>query len=198
MAYDGYKEFYKEFYKNTNGGPVPDDYRETVLYILNSTGLDPVQVEAVSRYLGIGKFEVPHLEERDTLVSIGAKMNLSGAGVLQKITHLIYRCYTVPRRRVLEMGLGEYRETYEPIFGVSGEIRNFQEECGQLDNEYEILLKQAEMKKRQRDKRILEFAKKHEIDENIARRLAGREPMPLSMPEIEEIFRGGIPERWCR
>lgn len=195
QAYDGYFEFYRLVNRDRNGGRLPADYRETVLYILGEAGLDRKEVKAISCYLGLGKFEDGRTEPAD-MKAVGMRMGISAQRVGYKISMLLANCRAEYVREVLDMGIGAYKEAYSKTYGISDAIRVFQKEYQYIDGEYRKLLEKAKELKDQRDRRAEAFAKKYGLEVGQAEMIGGKNPAVLSLPEVGLVLSGGIPKRW--
>lgn len=105
-AYDGYKHFYiYVFGENAmKSMKLPSDYKESVLYVLNNTGLSKEDSDLVQKRFGIGSYDRPsHINNMAETTEGRNKVNL-------EIRRIISECRKNERSDILTHGMKNSEE----------------------------------------------------------------------------------------
>ncbi len=108
--YDGFEQFYKSVFgdKNLENIKLPSDYVETVLDVVNNTGLKSKEIYILVNHFGLGD-----TLERMTLEQIGNTLGCTGQMVRRIEIQALWKCRIKERREKLQKGLARYNLAQE-------------------------------------------------------------------------------------
>ena len=105
-SYDGYKHFYMRIFgeARTELMTLPSDYKESVDYVLNNTGLSETDSYLVQKRFGIGEFDYP------TPVKDMADTTAERTRINADMNHIFSLCREKERTDILKQGLEGLKE----------------------------------------------------------------------------------------
>lgn len=107
---NNYQKFYKAIFKDDFWSPfetmkLPPDYKETICYVLEETGLKTEWIDATERRYGIGRYET-----EESLTAIAAIYGVTDSTIKYYLYNCLRWCTYSPRRKLLQMGLAKYEK----------------------------------------------------------------------------------------
>lgn len=187
---DNYQKFYRAIFKDDFWSPfermiLPPDYKETVRYVLEETGLKAKWIDAAERHYGIGKYKA-----EESLTAIAAVYGVADTTVKYYLYNCLRWCAYSSRRKLLQMGLTAYEKENETFHTFPDLVMEFQKKYQALETERQrLLLEKAKLVASMNDL-VKAFAAEHNLDEGKAALLAKRKPAKLSFIQMEDLKKG--------
>lgn len=187
---DNYQKFYKAIFKDDFWSPfetmkLPPDYKETVCYVLEETGLEAKWIDAAERRYGIGRYKT-----EESLTAIAAVYGVADTTVKYYLYNCLRWCAYSSRRKLLQKGLAAYEKENESFHTFPDQAMEFQKKYQALEAERQrLLLEKAKVVASMKDL-VKAFATEHNLDEGKAALLAKRKPTKLSFVQVEDLKRG--------
>ena len=110
---NGYEKFYQTVFNSKyvskedsfNRKTLPDDYKETVLYVINNSGFKKKYIYILMHFFGIGDCNKPEIYK-----IIGNHFGVTANAVCQMKNRAIGLCRLSPTKDILQMGITKYTE----------------------------------------------------------------------------------------
>lgn len=111
--YDGYEKFYIFTFgeRALSGTKLPADYKESVMHVLEHTGMDPDKADLAMQKFGLGKYE----GHQQTYKAIADTRNISPEQVKDLFFDIKSEVRIKGRADIMKAGLKEYNRIKDPI-----------------------------------------------------------------------------------
>ena len=174
---DPYMRFYCAVFNNGHDHmQVPDDYKETVLYVLNETGLADTWVDAVKHFFGLDGCKPESLKE------IAEKKQASVSAIVGYLDRVYIKCWhSKYRNELLILGLKEYERQNDGMNELPVKMAEFQKQYQQL--------KAERLEAAKKMKNLLKaYAEENHISVEHAKRIAAKEVKDRTVTEAKDML----------
>ncbi len=187
-SYEDFYEALNKHLKKKDKQQMPEDYKETVQYVLDQTYLDRKGVDAVKYRFGICELEpwcdISDIELPMPYAEIAQLLGSTEGKIKGRIRNVMEKCAKSYRRDILGKGLAACRAgdaglLREKFARIEERLQEINEQIRELENE-------AVMLRKDKSALVHAFAKSHKICESGALNIAEGLPMETPAKPVEK------------
>lgn len=186
---DNYEKFYHSVFarfRHLDDMVIPNDYKETVDYILKESGMPETWAQAAMRYFGICDCSAP-----ETQRVIGNSLHVSATCIRDRVTNAITACNIY--LKIMKMGISKYMEM-ENTRGLLDAVTKFQDRYQELEARRQQLLNEKQQVIKEMDDLVASFAESYDAYPGTALRIARTKYRPGSVLRAVDMLCGKIPK----